>query len=168
MQKWNVNRARYVTLLKQTRVKEVSLGSGGVELFNSRSLNRAQIGYAVTPDGKPLTGTHTGDWRENWLVIGKEILCGDPLFIDLDDEVLPVFTAAHGEGAWKPIRVAPSFTAFAQSLENIAEAARGREYPDALDRHPLTAREKRTLIAELRRLNPGCDVSFWSGMFETD
>jgi hypothetical protein len=168
MQKWNVNRARYVALLKQIRVKEVSFGSGGVELFNSRGLNRAQIGYAVTPDGKPLTGTRTGDWRESWFVIGNEILCGDPLFIELNDESLPVSTASHGEGAWKPIRVAPSFTAFAQSLEKIAEAAREREYPDALDRNPLTSREKRTLLAELRRLNPGCELSFWSGMFESD
>jgi hypothetical protein len=50
-----------------------------------------------------LTGQSEGDWKPNWLVIGFEDLCGDPLFVDIESAGFPVFTAAHGMENWKAI-----------------------------------------------------------------
>ena len=52
------------------------------------------------------------DWQPQWFVIGMETLIGDPVFVDLDDPNLPVFTAMHGMGSWRAVRLAPSLEGF--------------------------------------------------------
>jgi hypothetical protein len=80
-------------------------------LARPEGLDDAQLGYSATPDGASLVGGD-GGWRREWLAIGYETLCGDPIFVDLSDEQLPVFTAPHGEGVWTPTRVEASLAAF--------------------------------------------------------
>ena len=93
----------------------VTIEHAGDELECSLStaelLDEAQLGYAVAPDGTSLVGA-TGAWQANWLVVGYETLCGDPIFVDLADERLPVFTAPHGMGVWTPTQVASSLAEF--------------------------------------------------------
>lgn len=54
------------------------------------------MGYATNPQGKVLTGEAEGDWRANWIVIGEDETCGDPIFIDAAQERFP---GVHGY-AW--------------------------------------------------------------------
>jgi hypothetical protein len=79
-----------------------------VRLATPDELGELQVGYGVGPDGEDLTGDAPGDWRPSWLVIGTDEDLGDPVFVDLDDANLPVFTAMHGAGTWDPRPVAPS------------------------------------------------------------
>jgi hypothetical protein len=59
-----------------------------------------------------FTGENAGDWKRDWFVIACEDLLGDPIFVDLSEPGLPVFTAAHGEGEWNPVLIASSLRGF--------------------------------------------------------
>ncbi len=74
-------------------------------------LAHAQAGYSVDPEGYDITGDGVGDWRPSWIVIGYDGLDRRPLFVDLAEEGLPVFTAEHGQGDWDPEELAPTLDA---------------------------------------------------------
>ena len=84
-----------------------------VTLVAPASLDTAQVGYAVAPDGQSLVGGE-GRWKPEWLVIGYDAELGDPLFVDLNDLSMPVYTAMHGAGTWKPTLVASDVRSFLQ------------------------------------------------------
>ncbi len=69
-------------------------------------LGKLQLGFRVHPSGRDLTGRKKGDWLPTWVVIGTDEDVGDPLFVDVADDDLPVFTAMHGQGSWDPEEVA--------------------------------------------------------------
>ena len=77
-------------------------------IFKPHELEEAQHGYSFNPlTGEDLT-SGAGGWRRSWVVIGADEDLGDPLFVDISDERLPVYTAAHGQGDWDPSRFARS------------------------------------------------------------
>lgn len=94
---------------------EISYGVGGIELYPVHEIESAQIGYSVDPSGMSLAGDGEGDWRDEWIVIGHETGCGDPVILSTDPPY-PVFTAMHGQGAWEVDLVAPSLEQFWQCL----------------------------------------------------
>ncbi len=86
--------------MKDLPFHEVTIGYTTIYLFAEIELSEGQKGYSIDPNGKSLVGEKDGDWKNSWLVIGFEELCGDPIFVDLDLEHLPVFTTGHGIGSW--------------------------------------------------------------------
>ena len=68
---------------------EVSLGYETIRLYRAPAVQALQIGYSVRPTGEPLET----DWRKEWVVIGYEECCGDPIFIDSSADGFPVYTA---------------------------------------------------------------------------
>jgi hypothetical protein len=74
----------------------IRYGVGGVELFRPENLPQGQVGFAVGTDGKSLVGVGPGDWRPEWVVIGHETACGDPIFTS-EESLHPVFSAMHGK-----------------------------------------------------------------------
>jgi hypothetical protein len=139
----------------------VSFGYETIYVFRSPELEAQQIGYSVSPAGKSLAGTRDGDWLSEWVVIGYEELCGDPIFIDASKSGFPVYTAMHGEGSWRPVKIAVSLEEFGHTLAAIAGVAQGREYPAALARNPLPQSEKDAALSEIQRRNPDVDLEFW-------
>ena len=85
-----------------------------VTLVSPDGLGAAQVGFAISPDGQSLVGTD-GQWRPDWLVVGFDDDLGDPVFIDVGDPSLPVYTATHGVGFWRPVQLASSFASFVAS-----------------------------------------------------
>ena len=102
-----------------------------------------------------------GSWKKEWLVIGYEDLCGDAIFIDTASEGYPVYTAVHGEGAWRPKPIATTLNGFAQAMKDVSTIVRGRETPVELETNPIGAEEKADFIAKLQRENPDIDLEFW-------
>lgn len=153
----------YQTLRGKFPLTTIEIGYWGVEIAPLSEMAAAQIGYGVVPDG--FEG-NTSDWEPSWLVIGRETLCGDPLFIDTSEPDLPVFTATHGTGIWESILIAPSIKAFFELLVHLAALAKGRENPVALEESPLpkqAVQQFRSLLsARLGRRNP----SFWNSVFK--
>ena len=137
----------------------VSIGYGSIELVPLIEISSAQQGY-VDRSGEG------GGWQPEWLVIGHEGLCGDPLFIDTDDDDLPVYTAEHGTGAWQPRLIAFSFRHFGQILERLKHLSHGRSNPVEFERHPISAGERVSFMQFIRRDSPDVDFGFWESLLE--
>ena len=140
----------------------VSIGYAGISLVPLDELEPAQNGYGVV-----LEESQT-DWRHEWIVIGNEERCGDPIFIDSDDDEYPVYTAAHGIGEWTPQLVAFTFRHFVEVLQQLQVFSRGRANPAQLQRHPVTHEEGEKFIDFIRRTSPEVDFTFWRGLYETE
>jgi hypothetical protein len=153
--------------LRSSPIREVSVGFGGVEIFAATKLVTEQVGYSVSPAGEDLCGQGRWDWRKSWVVIGRETLCGDPVFVDTADASLPVYTAMHGMGEWKPDRICDSFTALAATLEEVAKRAKGRADSD-LEERPLSSAEQRQLIKRLKTISPDSAPDFWIDLFAVE
>jgi hypothetical protein len=139
----------------------VSFGYNTIRVYQASELKSLQVGYSISPTGDSLTGDRDGDWLRKWVVIGYEEGLGDPIFIDTTEEAFPVYTAIHGEGRWDAKRIAVSLEAFGRALSAVADVAKNRESPVALENDPLTQSEKETTLAAIRRDNPGVKLEFW-------
>lgn len=139
----------------------VSLGYRSVILHTQDELQQGQLGYSMDDQGTPLTGDAPGDWRENWLVIGYEDECGDPIFIDAARREFPVYTAPHGEGDWVPNLIATSFATFVRALTSVKNLSVGRENPVERAGNPVPASEGRAILEAISHENPGASSEFW-------
>ena len=146
--------------------EEVSFGITTIRIARAENLAELQVGYARDPQGRPLTGEAEGDWRPNWVVIGEDDTSGDPIFIDSAQDGFPVYTAMHGQGHWKPIRIASSLQGLGHALHALVEATRGRQNPRALESSPLTADERAAVVFQIHQHNPGIHLEFWAEILE--
>ncbi len=153
--------------LSKIPIREIQLGYAGIQLFTADQVQDGQVGYSVDLQGQSLTGSKEGKWQQNWIVIGNESTCGDPIFIDASDSNLPVYAAPHGEGTWVPELIALSFDKFAECLKLLARISQGRENPVALENNPLSDEEKEKVQSQIINLNPGIDGSFWALFLES-
>ena len=153
---------QYITLRNELAFESVSFGSTTVNLFRTDELKEAQVGYSVGEHGESFTGEEEGDWRQQWFVIGYEDLCGDPIFVDLSNSELPVFTAAHGEGPWLPELIASSFNGFIKALEEVNAVSEGRQTPVELERNPLSASQREHALKKIAEANPHASLEFWA------
>ncbi|MED1405508.1 hypothetical protein P4U07_22345 [Bacillus mycoides] len=96
---------------------EIEWKSMSIEFFNSSEIEEGQVGYHVDLDGQNLTSDKEGDWREEWIVIGMDSYVGDPVFVDINDINLPVYTAEHGEDFWNPVRKGDSIDEVIQQFK---------------------------------------------------
>ena len=117
---------RYTTRRSTLLFDEVSYGVGGIELATVAKLPEAQQGYSVNTDGHPLADTELGSWSADWVVIGHEMACGDPIFLSLTAPH-PVYTAMseekEEEGEWVPNLIAPTVDKFWDCLERFRRFA---------------------------------------------
>jgi hypothetical protein len=158
--------SRFQAALRTAAPRQVSIGAGGISLANPDELDERQLGYARASDGRDLTGRADGQWRASWLVFGNEEGLGDPIFVDLSDAAFPVFTAAHGMGAWSPTLVAESFAKFVQAMGVLERYSEGRSHPVGLEEHPLTKPDRTRLVEELACVGAKADRNFWIGWFD--
>jgi hypothetical protein len=140
----------------------VEFGAGGIQLLRSNQVPRDQFGHAVRSDGASLVGANPGDWRLEWVVIGQETACGDPIFA-LDESPNPVFSAMHGTGYKDPKVMAPSLEAFTQCLIAFEGFAARRVSPP-------TPEEETQFLTVIRSLTHGEHdaLSFWTVLIELD
>ena len=146
--------------------EEVSLGITTIRIARAGNLARLQVGYAMDPQGRPLTGEAEGDWRPNWVVIGHDDTCGDPIFIDTSQDGFPVYTAMHSQGFWRPSRIASTIQGLGYALRAILEASHGRENPVALESNPLRQDERMKVLSQIRQHNPDVGLEFWTALLE--
>lgn len=151
----------HIEFLSSLAIRSVSLGYKTVHLHLPSELPDAQLGYSVDPEGNSLIGKQDGDWKENWIVIGYEDLCGDPIFIDTSGDGFPVYTAMHGTGSWEPELIAATLTGLMGAMEIMAAVSVGREHPVALEAKAITPEVQSRTLEEIARINPGADMSFW-------
>ena len=147
---------------------EVAFGYSSVSICRPSELRERQVGFSIHPDGTNLCGDGDGDWLRNWLVIGFEGECGDPIFIDKAAPGYPVYTVGHGEGRWDLKPIAVSLDGLRAALAAVTKAAEGRETPVALEQRPISAEERDAILAQIQQHNPGIDLFFWALMMDGD
>lgn len=156
-----MNSEDYKELLNTLAIPAVSLGYTAVRVHGVDELEEAQIGYSIDPSGPSLVDGEPGSWQRQWVVIGYEDGCGDPIFIDAETESFPVYTAMHGKGNWEPNLIATGLLNFAAAMREIATVAKGRENPVALEANPIASLERGNVLDRIQRQNPGIDLTFW-------
>jgi hypothetical protein len=161
-----MNIEEYIEVRKAIPLEKVSCGYRTVTLFSAAELAEGQVGYSVGEAGEDFTGESEGDWRANWLVIGDEDVCGDPIFVDLSESDLPVFTAAHGQGRWDPEILASSFAGFVKALAEVDRVSQTRRNSVQLERHPLSKVEREQVLKQIAKVNGKANLEFWDGWFE--
>jgi hypothetical protein len=156
----------YLRRLEALEERELCFGGRCLLLFAGDELEDAQLGFSIGPQGHELCGDEPGDWRRSWLVIGEDDEHGDPIFVDLAEPGLPVYTAIVGEGEWEPVPVARSWEGFVRVLEHLRERAKGRESFEDIAEHPLHERERREILSELAALQSAFDLRYWQDWLE--
>lgn len=157
----------YLKARQALGIDEIKFGAGGIRLFTADEIEKGQVGYRVTPDGKSLCSEVEGAWQPSWIAIGYETACGDPLFIETAEPSLPVLTAIHGEGTWEPMPIALSFDAFAECVREFARIAQHRNNPVELDALPLPEAVRSAFLRRVDELNQGeFESDFWAVMTE--
>jgi hypothetical protein len=142
-------------------------GSAGFALDSRESFDAAQVGYRVHSDGTDLTGANAGDWRDTWYVIGRDTTVGDPFFVDLSSDKLPVYTAMHGTGSWDPELVSATFSGFLAGLELLQNSS-GQDM-DLVDPDETTIRDDAELEDIRTQILSVCgedSAFFWECFFE--
>ncbi len=147
--------------------REVSFGCGGLELFELSTLADNQIGFAVSTNGTSLCGDLDGDWRSDWIVVGRDTGTGDPIILDADDDRLQVMTDIIGQGSWKPKVIATSVESFAECFKEFARIAIDRDNPGKREENPLTESERASYLARIAGFNGTSDTPvFWDALLE--
>jgi hypothetical protein len=159
----------YVTWRATLDFDAIEYGISGVHIFRPERVPQGQVGFAVAIDGESLVGIGHGDWQAEWIVIGHETACGDPIFAS-EESAHPVFWAMHGEGSWEPKLVAPSLDLFRDCLMVFRRFASGRSSPRDLDANPLTPEEQALFLQDIRRPTNGNQeaLGFWAVQVEID
>jgi hypothetical protein len=104
-----------------------------------------------------------GPEQPAWVVIGYETGLGDPLFLDTALASLPVFTAMHGEGTWKPVPVARFVEALGLCLEEFARISEGRSNPVECEANPVSDDERTVFLRRVAELNQARNApEFWN------
>jgi len=157
---------RYREFLATLPLLEVSYGCGGIKLLAADELEKGQLGYSVAQNGASLCSTGPGGWHPDWIVIGHDTACGDPLLIDTGDPTLPLFTALSGQGQWEPLPVAISMDVFARCLVEFARIAERRKNPAEKDRNPLPDQERNNFLLFIANMNLGQQHEFWTALLD--
>ena len=152
--------------LHQLGQTEFFFGPQGFILVESvDELIQTQVGYSIDVDGTPLTGDENGDWQNEWVVFARDSELGDPYFLDISHDALPVFTAFLGESGWESEPVAHSLEAFLSCMKQLKEQSRQTQAVFVPDSNTLTDTTKlRQLRDKLGRV-PRCQ-NFWKQVFE--
>src|SRR5579883_3274885 len=78
--------------------RRVCCGHSSFSIFEPAEVDHGQVGYSVDGDRCDLCGTEDGEWRREWVVIGYEGMCGDPIFVDTSKAEYPFIPLGMGRG----------------------------------------------------------------------
>ena len=146
----------------------ISIGYNGIDLCGEDGIEENQVGYSISSSGVTFVGANNGDWKNEWVVIGSEACCGDPIFIDTSIPEFPVYTAVHGEGRWSPVLISNSYQGLLKITEKLGILATGREYPTRLESKPMTQNEYDEFLRQVADLGELQDTLFWARMISDE
>ena len=135
----------------QNNPKEVSINYSDLSFPDTSDFQDFQAGYRFNSiTSEDLTSDKSGSWQKDWYVIGYH--SGDPFFVKLSSDKVPVYTAYHGQGNWEPKLVTKTIEDFQQIINKIKEISIGRETPISFEKNPITEREIKDLRKVTRRV----------------
>jgi len=95
-------------------IKEADLVAGEIYLFSKNQLLKEQIGYVYDLEKNMIK-----DWiGENYVVIGHDSTCGDPIILDISNEKFPIYSMFHDD--WSTLeKIADSYDEFLKIIKII-------------------------------------------------
>ncbi|MBU3104296.1 hypothetical protein [Clostridium gasigenes] len=132
-------------------------------IFNLYKLKEEQIGYSIDSNGNSLVLNEDGSWKHEWIVIGYEVLCGDPIIIDTKEVTFPIFTLMHGMGEWNAGKyLSESIDKFINEINKVNKFICERTMADITPR--VTCKSLDNLIDEIIEEDEYGDVDNWKSM----
>ncbi|ABS23567.1 thiamine transporter [Bacillus cytotoxicus] len=104
--------------IEVTKKHDVEIDSYEIYLFHKDEIEKGQIGYRYDKNNHSLIGENEGEWKESWIVIGYETDMGDPIFVDTDNALYPIYTANKGREIWEPVCIADSINEIINQLQD--------------------------------------------------
>ena len=92
----------------------------------------------------------------------------DPIFVDIENQNLPVFIAEHGNGEWEENYIAISIENFSQILNDLKQLSIKRENPVQIEKNPISESELEMFLSKTKEENKGMDVEYWEIFLEND
>jgi hypothetical protein len=150
-----------------SKVSDLSLGYDNINFFDPLKWQDEQVGFSFDHEGISLITGNEGDWKEEWLVIATDGL-GDPIIVDTSAPQLPVLTASHGVGAWRPFVIADTLDNFQLTISILNKISNNRATPVDLEKNPISDAERQSALSQIKQLNPQAELWFWEGYFENN
>lgn len=97
--------AELLKRIETSKQQDIELGTYEIYLFSQNELEKGQIGYRYDKHKNSLISKEHGKWKDEWIVIGCETDMGDPVFVNIDDDAYPVYTAERGTEVWQPVHI---------------------------------------------------------------
>ncbi|AGX44771.1 hypothetical protein [Clostridium saccharobutylicum] len=134
-----------------------------IRIFALDDLENKQIGYSIDSDGNSLVSDEQGSWKSEWIVIGNEVLCGDPIIIDATKFGVPVSLLTHGMGDWTDgINLSESLDKFTNEIKSINNFIYKKAEQNIVPR--ITCRELDNLIENIIKDDKYGDADNWKSM----
>jgi hypothetical protein len=133
--------------LFERNIEDISISVSDIHLYSRKEIQDAQKGYRVDEDGNYIE-----EWiGDNYIVIGCDSCCGDPIIADLSDEKLPVYSMFHDD--WSSLdKITDSFSSFIDILNKIKET-------DLSDENA-----RNSLISDITKIVPKEGVEYWEAL----
>ncbi len=132
-------------------------------IFSKDQLDEGQIGYSTNSKGQSLITEEEGSWNRNWIVIGYETMCGDPIIIDLNEEGYPVSSLLHGIGSWEGgTPLAASLDSFYNSLKDIGLFISEEKIPEG--NRKVQSTQLKELVDNIVEKNSYVDFESWESL----
>lgn len=130
-------------------INDIEIGLSEIHLFNKDEIEEAQVGYSVDGDGNKIE-----EWiGDNYIVIGNDSCCGDPIIIDIRDDNLSVYSMFHDD--WGSLqKIADSFEQYLDILKKIDDIDLSDEM------------EKDKLISQLKNIVPSEGFDYWESIIQ--
>ena len=110
--------------LFERKINDIDIGINCIHLYSKKEIGDGQIGYSIDNKGNKIK-----DWiGENYLIIGNDSCCGDPIITDVNEKELPIYNMFHDD--WDTLEL------IANSLEeymDILEAIKNTDLEDRDD-----------------------------------
>lgn len=122
-----------------------------------------QVGYSVDSNGNSLVSEDKGSWKSEWIVIGYETLCGDPIIIDTSEIDFPVSSLMHGMGTWDGgTYLSESLDKFTNSMKKINELIYEKTMENTVPR--ISCKDLDNLIGEIIKEDEYGDLDSWKSL----
>ena len=133
-----------------TDINDVEIGVSKIHLYTKDEIEEAQIGYRI--DNK---GNEIDEWiGDDYIIIGNDSCCGDPIITDVSDDKLPVYSMFHDD--WETLqKITNDFEQYISILKKINKSDLSDET------------QKNNLISDITKIVPSEGADYWSTIIQT-
>ena len=128
-------------------VNDVEIGLSEIHIYEKDEIEDAQAGYRYNG----LTGEVIEEWfGEEYIVIGNDSCCGDPIIAKVDEEEIPIYFMFHDD--WSSLQL------IASSLEQFVDILKKLEETDLEDKDECV-----NVLEDIKQEVPSASYEYWEG-----